>query len=105
MDAADNSSIQVQKHVLIFKIEKVYTFFVMKLSKLEISVNGTGRNEIDGLLVSALSIQPYFYTIRFLSYFGFSIPKINANHYFDIKPSHNQETAKNKIRIRASALM
>ena len=67
MDAADNSSIQVQKHVLIFKIEKVYTFFVMKLSKLEISVNGTGRNEIDGLLVSALSIQPYSYAIRFLS--------------------------------------
>ena len=65
MDAADNSSIQVQKHVLILKIEKVYTLFVMKLSKLEISVNGTGRNEIDGLLVSALSIQPYFYAIRF----------------------------------------
>ena len=40
----------------------------MKLSKLEISVNGTGRNEIDGLLVSALSIQPYSYAIRFLSY-------------------------------------
>ena len=105
MDAADNSSIQVQKHVLIFKIEKVYTFFVMKLSKLEISVNGTGRNEIDGLLVSALSIQPYFYTIRFLSYFGFSIPKINANYYFDIKLSHNQDTAKNETRIRASELM
>ena len=71
MDAADNGSIQVHKHVLIFKIEKVYTFFVIKLSKLEVSVNGAGRNEIDGLLVSALSIQPYFlqfvfYVFRFL---------------------------------------
>ena len=71
MDAADNSSSQVQKHVLILKIEKVYTLFVMKLSKL----------------------------------FDFSIPKINANYYFDIKLSHNQETAKNETRIRASELM
>ena len=43
MDAADNGSIQVQKHVLIFKIEKVYTFFVIKSSRLKISVNGTGN--------------------------------------------------------------
>ena len=59
MDAADNSSIQVQKRVLIFRIEKVYTFFVMKLSKIELSVNGTGRNEIDGLLVQFHTLIVY----------------------------------------------
>ena len=66
MDAADNSSIQVQKHVLIFKIEKVYKFFVIKLSRLKISVN------------------------------GISILEINANYDFDITLSQNQETIKNK---------
>ena len=40
-----------------------------------------------------------------LESFGFSIPKIHANYYFDITLSQNQETVKNRTRIKPSVLM